>query len=254
MRRPVGLLPAAGLGTRLNDYWPKELVSLSTTCAWPICTYALQAMRCAGAQRVLVVIAPQKQAIVDVLGTGKQFGLNIEYVIQPEPLGLPNVVSCARDHLGDDDVILALPDTIFLPDDALRTVHAARTRSRMDVMLGIFPTSQPTRLAPVRMRGSVVTEVLDKPAKTRLRNTWGVVAWNVEFTNYCCREDRKERISREAVLSSVMDSALRNGLTVSARRFSGGAFCDAGTPSGLQAGRSLIARVTAARSAAAMKR
>ncbi|MBR1274271.1 sugar phosphate nucleotidyltransferase [Bradyrhizobium sp. AUGA SZCCT0283] len=239
MRAVIGLLPAAGLGTRLARHWPKELVSLSRTRSEPICTLALRAMKCAGAERVVVVIAPQKQLIRDVLGNGAKFDLSLEYVIQPEPLGLPNVIASARDHLGDDNVVFALPDTIFLPSDALRIVHAARLRSGADVMLGVFPTSQPTHLAPVRMRGSVVTSILDKPTKTALRNTWGIIAWGAEFTRYCYQYDRKARVTREGNLSSVMDAALQNGLKIVARRFSQGAFCDAGTPDGLRAARSL---------------
>ena len=241
MHTVVGLLPAAGLGTRLSRQWPKELASLSRSRSLPICLYAINAMKCAGVARIIIVISPQKQMIPDVLGTGDRFGAVFDYVIQPQPLGLANVVYCARDHLGDNDVIFAMPDTIFKPKDALNTLHKRRVRSGADLILGIFPTNDPTSLAPVRMMGSRVDAVLDKPNKTRLKNTWGALAWNAAFTRYCCHsEGEVQPHVGEGILTRVLNSALQSELNVVARRFSGGSFCDAGTPTGLRNARSLI--------------
>ena len=206
----------------------------------PICSFALRAMAQGLASRVVVVISPSKEAVRRALGNGSAFGVELTYVVQDEPRGLPHAIACARKALGDNDVVFAMPDTVFRPHDALMHVERCREEEGVDVALGVFPTREPTQLAPVQFDGrGRVRALYDKPPATTLRNTWGALAWSSRFSDLCCEHERQRSSGGEGNLTEVMERARRLGWRLGARMFSDGAFCDAGTPAGLAAAREL---------------
>lgn len=250
---PIGLLPAAGRGTRFGaSGYAKELFPLlfegdadGELELRPICELALLAIQAAGAERCVTAVSREKVELLRVLGQGLEVGMALAYVVQPEPRGLPDVIRCARAWLGDNDVLLAMPDTVFLPSSALAKVHARRIETDRDLMLGVFPVDEPGRLGPVDIGpdGSV-RRVYDKPGDTPHRNTWGVASWSARFTSFCYewaeREDR-ERPRKELILGHVFEAARVEGLSVGAVFFEEGRFIDIGTPRGLRAALAALA-------------
>jgi glucose-1-phosphate thymidylyltransferase len=215
-------------------------VSLEVHRAVPICHFALAALRTAGVERVVVVVSPDKPELRSVLGSGDALGLELSYVVQPEPHGLPDAVRCAREALGDDDVLFAMPDTVFSPSGALALVRRELQERAADLWLGVFPTDVPTQLAPVELDDTGrVRAFHDKPSATKLRNTWGVLAWSSRFSDLCCEYEARPHGLEEGKLTSVMEEARARGLAVGARSFSQGWFCDSGTPEGLARARAL---------------
>ena len=75
-------------------------------------------------------------------------------------------------------------------------------------------------------------EVLDKPATTDVRNTWGIAVWSPAFTSLLARELES---ARDIVLGAVFQRAVERGLRVHAVVFDAGEFIDVGTPQGLAA-------------------
>lgn len=251
----VGLLPAAGRGTRLEPYRsPKELLPLmlrhgpdgTEAIPTPVCHLVLRSMRQAGAQRCVVVISNDKQEIPRTLGSGAEVGLTLAYVHQAEPRGLTDVVRCAQPWLEGADVVFGMPDTVVLPDDAVQRLHQRRLEQGADVMLGVFPTDEPERLAPVDVaEGGHVRGVHDKPGHRRWLNTWGVLAWGPAFTSFCCEWERERAAAgrgHEGVISHAMEAARGAGLCVRALEFPAGVFVDLGTPRGLAASLRVLAR------------
>jgi dTDP-glucose pyrophosphorylase len=161
-------------------------------------------------------------------------------VVQPVPRGLPDVVRCAREALGDDDVLFAMPDTLFSPSGGLALVRRELQERAADLWLGVFPTDVPTQLAPVELDATGrVCAIHDKPPATSLRNTWGVLAWSRRFSDLCCEHEARSHGLEEGKLTSVMEEARARGLAVGASSFSRGWFCDGGTPEGLARARAL---------------
>jgi dTDP-glucose pyrophosphorylase len=215
-------------------------VSLEVHRAVPICHFALTALRAAGVEHVVVVVSPDKPELHSVLGSGDALGLELSYVVQPEPRGLPDAVRCARDALGHDDVVFAMPDTVFSPSGGLALVRRELQERAADLWLGVFPTDVPTQLAPVELDAAGrVCAIHDKPSATRLRNTWGVLAWSSRFSDLCCEHEAHRHGHEEGTLTSVMEEARARGLAVGAHSFSQGWFCDGGTPEGLARARGL---------------
>lgn len=247
-RPPVGFLPAAGRGMRFGssgyakELYPLFLRDLSGSAGppsgpRPICELALRAIAAAGAERCVVVISPEKADIPRVLGSGASLGLSIAYVIQPEPLGIPHALHCAQPWLAGCDVLFAMPDTVVLPTDALRRVHSERIARGTTLQLGVFPTQEPERLAPVELApDGHVRSILDKPGHRQILNTWGIASWSAEFTDFCCEFEQARRSQpRERVIGHAFEAARQAGLPVGALPFPAldGLFLDIGTPQAL---------------------
>ena len=235
----VGLLPAAGRALRLRPYRsPKELIPLLLAGAegavpTPVCHFALDALRVAGAARAFLVLSDDKLEVLRVLEDGRDYGLPLAYLVQPEPLGLTHVVRLAAPWLGEADVAFALPDTITFPEDALARLVARREATGADVMLGVFPTEEAARLAPVRLdAGGRVLALWDKPAAPEVHNTWGLVVWSARFTRFCAEWDER-RTEAEGKLTHAIEAAMGAGLAVHGLEFPGGVFRDVGTREGL---------------------
>jgi glucose-1-phosphate thymidylyltransferase len=238
----IGFLPMAGAGRRLGTYgFAKELIPLVTRApgadaeARPVCDFALRGVRSAGAERCIIAVSPEKAEILRQLRDGAPIGLTLAYVVQPAPLGLPDAIRAARPFFGDADVVMALPDTLLFPLDALAQVRARQVETGADLVLGVFPVAEPERLGPVEIAGDGrVLRVHDKPAHAPARNSWGAAAWSNRFTDFLTAAEERRAGSGEGILGHVFDGARAAGLDVRAVFFDGGAMVDVGTPAGYQ--------------------
>ena len=126
MRRIWGIVPAAGLGTRIQPLaFSKELLPVGTRSDGQserprtVCEYLLDRMLWAGATRICFVISPAKTDIMNYFG-GKIGGAAICYVIQQNPIGLCDSIFTALPLIPpEDEVLIGLPDTLWFPEDGL---------------------------------------------------------------------------------------------------------------------------------------
>ncbi len=180
------------------------------------------------------MISDEKFELVRVLGDGKDAGVDLGYLVQAEARGLTHVVRIARPWLAGADVLFALPDTVIFPRDALARLHQARIAAAADLALGVFPTEEPERLAPVEIGAAGrVLAIHDKPKAAPAKNTWGVLSWSARFTDFCADWDQRRPAGSEGVLSHAMEAARAAGFVVIAHVFEDGVFRDVGTPDGL---------------------
>ncbi len=243
-RRLIGVIPAAGQGSRLAPFsYPKELLPIVYSTVGgdngaltprPVLQFSLDAMKAAGITECTIVIAHWKLEIARVFGDGAASGISLSYVMRNVPRGLADAVDAAYAWVRDHDVGLALPDTVLSPGDALHRMWRERLCSQADVVLGVFPTSTPEELGPVRVdpQGRV-TEVLEKPKATDLRNTWGLAIWSPRFTALLHERVATAPEDAKPTLGAVFQQAVDQGLDVRALRFDAGAYLDVGTPEGL---------------------
>ncbi|MFY1632978.1 sugar phosphate nucleotidyltransferase [Solwaraspora sp. WMMB335] len=241
--RRFGVVPAAGSGTRLLPYRAaKELIQVGyrTVDGRPLPKAAIEhvllAMRTGGVDNVLLVLSPDKGDVFRYLGAGQQLGLDLAYLCQERPLGLPDALNLATPYLGDETVCMGLPDTMCTPADCFAQLFDFHEAQRADLSLGVFPTGQPQALAPVVVepRSHRVLAVVDKPEHPPVSNTWGIAVWSPAFTRLLQEFVANTAEPRgESLLSDVFATAVTAGLRVRALTFDAGEYHDIGTPDGV---------------------
>jgi glucose-1-phosphate thymidylyltransferase len=200
--------------------------------------YSLTAMREAGIEKCIVIINEGKTDILKCLGDGAELGMNLVYAVQSKPTGLAQAICAARTWLAGANVCLALPDTVFRPREAIRMICEKKQSVQAELVLGVFPTSEPQHLGPVRMSddGRVV-QVQDKPAKTDLMNTWGIAVWSPRFTDLLSQFVENwaagDASATEHPLGEIFEGAVRSDFAVNSVFFEDGGYVDVGKPEGI---------------------
>ncbi|WP_348611338.1 glucose-1-phosphate thymidylyltransferase [Halobaculum rarum] len=109
-----GVLLSGGTGSRLRPIThtgPKQLVPVANK---PVLEYAIEDLKEAGITEIGVILGNKgRDEIQELLGDGSDYGVDITYIVQGNPLGLAHAAGCARDFVGDDDFVMYLGDNIL---------------------------------------------------------------------------------------------------------------------------------------------
>lgn len=122
-----GIILAGGSGTRLypiTEGISKQLIPIYDK---PMIYYPLSTLMLSGIKDILLITTEQDQAgFKRLFGTGKQFGLNLEYIIQPSPDGLAQAFTLGKDFIGNDTCAMVLGDNIFYGNGLVEKLKNAR--------------------------------------------------------------------------------------------------------------------------------
>ncbi|MEV6068464.1 glucose-1-phosphate thymidylyltransferase RfbA [Nocardia sp. NPDC052001] len=109
-----GIILAGGTGSRLHPITRGVSKQLVPVYDKPMVYYPLSTLMLAGIRDILVITTPEDaDAFTRLLGDGSQFGLNLSYVVQPEPDGLARAFVLGAEHIGNETAALVLGDNIF---------------------------------------------------------------------------------------------------------------------------------------------
>ena len=243
----VGLIPAAGRASRLpNLSCSKEIYPVPASAKknvqklTPVSSYLIQSYKLASVNNVKMILREGKEDILEALGNGQRYGVQLSYLYTKIFYGPPYSLDAAYSDVKNKIVAIGFPDILFTPRDAFVSLFNKQEQTQADVVLGLFVAPHPHKMDMVEFDSAGNIKCIQiKPSESSLKWTWILAVWSPVFTEFMHQSLKKllpefeSKQRQECHVGTIFQLALEEGIRFDYVHFDDGELIDIGTPDDL---------------------
>lgn len=161
-----GVVLAGGTGSRLYPLTKVTNKHLLPVGRYPMIYHPLMRMRRAGIEEVAIVTSPEHMGdVVNLLGSGREFGLDLTYRVQDQPGGIAQAVGLCETFVGDSPFLVLLGDNIVGEDldDQVRAYQRQLADHEGGARILLKTVPDPERYGVPRFEDGRIVEIIEKP-------------------------------------------------------------------------------------------
>ena len=221
----VGLIPAAGEGTRLYPFSravPKEIYPI---LGKPVIEHTVENLYLGGIRKIFLIVGYQKGALMDYLGDGSQFDVSIAYIYQLRRRGLGHAILQAKNWI-DTTFVTLLGDSFVEPKSEVIHLINLHKKKRPIATVLLFDVQDPTSYGIAKMNGiqnhaGTIEAMIEKPSANEAKNylvgdeyhaLCGFYVFEPEIFEYI--EKTPPGAKKEIQITDALQLAIKNGETV----------------------------------------
>ncbi|MDX9766837.1 MAG: glucose-1-phosphate thymidylyltransferase RfbA [Ectothiorhodospiraceae bacterium] len=166
-----GIILAGGSGTRLHPLTLTTSKQLMPIYNKPMIYYPISCLMTAGIREFLIITTPKDQPDFQaLLGDGAQWGIDIQYAVQPSPDGIAQAFLIGESFIGDSPVSLMLGDNLLFGHGLAESLHSALINHDTGATIFGYFVKDPQRYGVVEFdaEGRAIS-IEEKPARPRSR-------------------------------------------------------------------------------------
>jgi len=164
----VGLIPAAGGGTRLYPFSkavPKEMYPILGKA---VIEHSIENLRKGGIEDIFIIVGYQKGALMDYIGDGSLYGANVAYIYQTKRRGIAHAILQSK-HWINHSFVTLLGDSFIEPKEEILRIMELHKRKRPVATVLLFRVKDPTGYGVVKLKSlengyGIVEKMMEKPS------------------------------------------------------------------------------------------